>query len=283
MPNLFDRPTFLAFARRAPFGNRMSKQQSDGLEAILSKWEQEHSNLDIRYLAYILATVFHETGSRMVPVREGFAKNDAAARKVVANRTYGLPDERTGHVYYGRGHVQLTWYENYKTMGRILGLRNELIDNPDLAMRPDISLRILFEGMLRGVSGKGDYTGQSLDMYFSATKDDPVGARRIINGTDKAALIAGYHRAFLDSLNAALAATADGRPDDIAETVKPDGANLLTDKTVLGAVTSGAGGLAATLAGAINNPWALAAFAVVALGVFLIITGRIEIKTKAGA
>jgi putative chitinase len=37
-------------------------------------------------------------------------------------------------------------------------------------------------------------------MYFNDVTDDPVGARKIINGTDKAELIAGYHRGFLIDL-----------------------------------------------------------------------------------
>lgn len=293
---LFDRKTFFSYVRRAPFGNRLSQAQVDGLEKILAYWEGNHPKKDLRFLAYALATSFHETGGKMVPVREGFAKSDAAARKIVAKRRYGVPDatsngkalgKPTGQVYYGRGHVQLTWKDNYDVMGRLIG--RDLVNSPDLALDPYTSLQILFEGMLKGVSGKGDFTGQSLEHYFNDIKDDPVGARRIINGTDKAALIASYHANFLDSLKAAKKAADEGTtPPDVSEaTATPDGANLLTDKTMLGALATGSGGAVATLIGAISNPYALAAFlvlfAVIAGGVFMMVTGRIDIKRKAGA
>jgi hypothetical protein len=42
----------------------------------------------------------------------------------------------------------------------------------------------------------GSYTGRRLSHYINPTKEDWVGARRIINGTDKAGLIAGYARRF---------------------------------------------------------------------------------------
>lgn len=277
MVKIFDRDTFFTYIRRSPFGNRLSQQQVDGIEAILNHWETQLAHKDVRFLAYVFATVFHETGGLMVPVREGFAKTDAGARKVVANRKYGVPDPQTGHVYYGRGHVQLTWADNYKRMGDLLGI--ELYRNPDKALEPAVSIAILFEGMLLGASSRGDFTGKALEHYFNATTDDPEGARRIINGTDKAKLIASYHVAFLDSLKAAL---QPEKPADVAPAV-PDGPALFKDKTMIGAITAGSGGLIANAIGAIYNPWALIAFLVVAVGVFLVVTGRIEIKTKAGA
>lgn len=291
MPALFDRTTFFTYARRAPFGNRLTQEQVEGLEAILSHFERAFPKHDIRCLAYVLATAFHETGGRMVPVREGFAKTDAAARKIVAKYRYGKPDatsdgrrlgEPTGHVYYGRGHVQLTWKENYARMGHLLGL--DLVEKPDLALDTHLSVRILFEGMFKGQSGAGDFTGRTVEQYFNDKTDDPVGARRVINGTDKAHLIAGYHQNFLDALKEAQEAFRVGRPVDVSrEAAAPDGANLATDKTMLGAMAAGGGGVAASLVGAVNNPFALAFALVVAVGVFLIVTGRIDIKRKAGA
>lgn len=150
-----DLTTFFAYARRAPFGGRLTQQQVDGMTAILDAWNKHGFSSDLRYLAYILATAFHETGCRMVPVREGFAKTDAAARKVVAARKYGKPDPLTSHVYYGRGHVQLTWAENYRRVGARLAL--DLYHNPDLALDEDVSARILIRGMIEGL-----YAGKKL-------------------------------------------------------------------------------------------------------------------------
>lgn len=271
--------TFFAYARKAPFGGRLTQEQSAGVEFILRAFAKQ--GRDLRHLAYILATAFHETGGRMIPVREGFAKTDAGARKITAKYKYGKPDPVTGHVYYGRGHVQLTWADNYKRMGRIMNL--PLYQQPDLALEPETSAFILVEGMMRGMSAKGDFTGKSVEDYFNDTVDDPEGARRIVNGTDKNKLIAGYHHNFLDALKAA---TADEQPDDVtAKAAAPDKPNLLTDKTTLGAATAfvSAGGF--SFLDNINTGWTFAALVfmvLAALGVWLFVSGRLKIIRKGG-
>lgn len=273
---MFNRDTFFTYVRRSPFGNRLSQSQMDGLSDILDLWERENSDKDIRWLAYIMATAFHETGAKMQPVREGFATNDASAKRILAKYPYAKPNDK-GLAYYGRGLVQLTWEANYKKMGDILNL--PLVEDPDMALLPEVSTRILFEGMMKGASGKGDFTNKSLEDYFNATKDDPVTARRIINGTDKAELIAGYHKAFLDALTHAAEPV---KPQDVVKPAVADGAKLSTDPAVLGATLAGGGGAVATLMAAIQNPYALAAFAIIALGVFLVVSGRIKLKRDSG-
>jgi putative chitinase len=276
-------PTFFAYARRAPFGGRLTQAQVQGCEAIIAA---ARDITDDRHLAYILATAFHETGGKMQPVREGFAKTDAGARRAVAGRRYAR--EYDGKVYYGRGHVQLTWLSNYRKMGAALGL--DLVGNPDLALDLQVSVRILIEGMTNGETGVGDFTKHSLEDFFNATTDDPVGARRIVNGTDKASLIAGYHVNFLDSIKAARAEQARPfpAPAAVAEAARPDGADLKTDKTAIGGVLAGLGGLGGIAAFAqpvlagVSSPWAFAAFALVAVGVFLVLTGRVQIKRVGG-
>lgn len=271
-----NRTTFYAYIRKAPFGGRLSQSQVDGIESILNAFA-DTGEKSTRFLAYILATAFHETGGRMVPVREGFAKTDSAARKIVAKRSYGVPD-KNGKVYYGRGHVQLTWAKNYKTMGGIIG--EDLYNNPDLALKPEISAAILVEGMLRGKSAKGDFTGKALEDYFNDQQNDAVGARRIVNGTDKAVLIAGYYKNFLD----ALAHAKDGQqPDDVqAHEAEPDRPALMKDKTLMGGISAVAGSGAVGALTAIDSPWAFAAFFVLVIGAFLFLTGRLKIAYKAG-
>ncbi len=273
--------------RNAPFGGRLTATQVEGTEAIINEFERA-GDADMRKLAYILATAFHETGGKMIPVREGFAKTDARARHIIRKRRYAMPDatsngkplnDQYGHVYYGRGHVQLTWADNYKRMGDILGI--PLLQNPDLALDPDYSARILVEGMMRGKSNRGDFTGKALEDYFNDHKDDPVGARRIVNGTDKANLIATYHKTFLDALQHA---AKDEKPYyDADELGTPDKPSLLKDNTTIGAVSAVAGSGAFGVLSSIDSPWAFAAFAVIALGAFLYFTGRIKIVRHAGA
>ncbi len=275
-----NKTTFFQYVRRSPFGGRLTESQVEGIESILASCFAFMIQ-DNRQIAYILATAFHETGGKMIPVREGFAKTDAQARKVVSKYKYGKPDPVTGHVYYGRGHVQLTWAANYKTMGQLVG--EDLYQNPDLALDPDISAHILVEGMIRGKSAKGDFTGKSLDQYFNGAINDPIGARRIVNGTDKAQLIATYHQAFLDALEAA---QDPETPDDVVpEAAEPDRPNLLKDKTTIGAATAfvGAGGM--SFLDNINSGYALVAFlfaVLVAVGVFMFCTGRLQIVKKGG-
>lgn len=192
-----DRTKF--FAALKPLFGSYTQAQVDGLNHLLDVFLAYALVLDRRLLAYIIATSFHETGRRMQPVREGFATTDAGARAAVAklfargaiSRNYALPNAR-GLSFYGRGDVQLTFEDNYRRMGVLLGV--PLADDPDLALDPTISKRILVEGVTRGVSQKGDFTGKALEDYIHGDVCDYVGARRTVNGTDKAELIAGYAR-----------------------------------------------------------------------------------------
>jgi len=183
---MIDRKTFFDGVRSDLFGGSLKQEQVNGIVAILDEWEARKLT-DLRWLAYMLATTYHETNMTMQPVREAYWLSEDWRRR---NLRY--------YPWYGRGYVQLTWEENYKKMGRLLGI--DLWGNLDLAMEPRIAAAIMFEGMMKADSGFGDFTGKCLEMYFNDTVDDPVGARRIINGTDKADLIAGYHHGFLTDL-----------------------------------------------------------------------------------
>ncbi len=185
---MINRVEFYEAIRHNLFGNTFTQDQVDGINAVLDEWEKRRLT-DLRWLAYMLATDKHETNAMMQAVREA----------------YWLSEEwRKQHLrywpYYGRGLVQLTWRDNYEKMGAILGL--PLINDPDLALDLPIAVQIMFEGMLKAETGIGDFTGHSLEMYFNDTTDDSIGARRIINGSDKALLIAGYHHDFLKALRA---------------------------------------------------------------------------------
>jgi len=182
-----DRTVFFDRVRAKPFGGSLTQHQVDGLNAILDAADK-HGVTDVRHLAYALATAFHETARTMLPIAEyGRGKG----------RKYGVKG-KYGQVPYGRGYVQLTWDENYERADKELGLGGKLLKNFDLALDPAIAAAIMFRGM-----AEGWFTGRRLVHYFSAQIDDPVNARKIINGTDKAAMIAGYHADFLAALKAA--------------------------------------------------------------------------------
>lgn len=158
------------------------------------------------YVAYMFATAWHETATSMAPIEE-FGKG--------RNRTYGTwylnskgiaycfkNGQKEGvytryeqpHLYYGRGYVQLTWYDNYELASKKLGV--DMLKNPALALNKKIATQVMIIGMVEGW-----FTTHKLSRYFTETKTDFVNARKIINGMDKANLIAGYAQAFRESLS----------------------------------------------------------------------------------
>ncbi|WP_246246056.1 chitinase [Mesorhizobium zhangyense] len=253
------------------------------MEAILA--EASKRGTPDQHLAYMLATAFHETGGKMQPVRENLTYSSAAQiRKTwpsrfptvasaqpyvrtpqkLANKVYGGrlgnvgPDD--GWIYRGDGLPQLTGKTNFDKFGVKPGM--------DLKT----AIRVMFDGMAKGM-----FTGAKLERYFGDGKEDPVGARAIVNGTDKAALIAGYYKNFLDSI---VAARDVKTKDVVAEAAKPDDVPAGESKSLMaigsGLITSG--GLAAFTGG----PWGFAALALLlavgVLGLWLVMSGRVEIK-----
>lgn len=63
----------------------------------------------------------------------------------------------------------------------------DLINNPDLALSPNISAQILVYGMMNG-----SFTTAPLSRYNNSSKIDFINARRVVNGLDKAYEIAEY-------------------------------------------------------------------------------------------
>ena len=195
-----NRKVFFDGVRKAPFG-RLKKSQVEGCEAILDAWAQSGLT-DLRWLAYMLATTYHETAFTMKPIKERggqryFHKmyDIKGSRPHVAKRL-GNTEPGDGAKFAGRGYVQITGRANYTDMTRRLGV--DLVGNPDLALRPEIASRIIFEGMTDGT-----FTGRKLANYFNDTETDWVNARRIVNALDRAETIAGYGRKFHSALIAA--------------------------------------------------------------------------------
>lgn len=139
---------------------------------------------DQRWVAYILATVRHETGFTYAPVEENGRG---------AGHPYGVPDANTGQTYYGRGYIQLTWFDNYQEFGNQLGIT--LVQQPELALEPATSYQIASLGMTRGM-----FTGVGLPQFIHDDTADYVNARKIINALDQADLIAGYAQQFAQTL-----------------------------------------------------------------------------------
>jgi hypothetical protein len=128
-----------------------SRSLQTGLSSLVSAW-QKRGDGDMKKLAYILATVDYETSGSFKPLLE---------------KTASAADN-----YYGRGYVPMEFKGNYIIIGKDLGV--DLVDNPDLALNPDIAAEVTIDIMMRGLA-----TGHRLGDYFSATKSDWVGARAI--------------------------------------------------------------------------------------------------------
>ena len=218
-----DRAAFYASLRKrnsGVFGTSLSQTQVEGIEGILDAFADVGDGRDDT-LAYALATAYHETARRMVPVREGLAATDAGARRAVndlarrrgpssAVAKYAKPQPPHGHVYYGRGHVQLTWKENYERSSPDAGA--DLVAHPDKMLDPVLSARILILGLL---DGRWNGHGHGLRHYLD--RGDVRQARRTVNILDKADQIAGYYRAFLAAIEA-----AGGAPRPAPRATLPD-------------------------------------------------------------
>jgi len=122
--------------------------------------------------AYLVATVEWETGGTFQPVKEAFDLSEDWRRR---NLRY--------YPFYGRGYVQITWEENYRLFGDLLN--QDFVGNPDLVLRPDISLFILVHGSKHGL-----FTGLRIENFIGNGYTDYRNARRVINGTDRAEEIA---------------------------------------------------------------------------------------------
>lgn len=202
-----DRKKFYDAVRPLLFAGSISTSQVDGVETILNEWDRR-GYVDPRWLAYILATAYHETSRTMQPIDEmGGPSYWTKMYDVNGNwpdraRQNGNTVAGDGITYHGRGYPQLTWKNNYAKMGSLLGV--DLVGNPELAKEHPWAERIMFEGMLRADSHFGDFTGAAIDDFFTPSKDDPFNARRAVNGLDCAQKIADYHHNFLTAVHAGL-------------------------------------------------------------------------------
>lgn len=215
---MINRTAFYQIYRQL-FENKLTQGQVNGFERLFDEWEDKIQETEFclpvklyPQLAYILATVYHETGKLMLPVREGFATSDAQAIRMVTrmyergqiSRNYAIPDSVTGQSYFGRGLIQLTWKDNYQYADSKLGLKGELVNNPDKALEPVIGAKIAVHGMYEGWFVKdpsadmGVVDRKDLWDYIdpNRTMKDYFNSRRIVNGLDCAGKIQGYAERF---------------------------------------------------------------------------------------
>jgi hypothetical protein len=214
---------------------------------LLGMMERDCHVVDIRWMAYMLATVYKESGRTMRPVDEigrGSLGTNKKTGKSRGKLRYYLPikikrlsDGRvrvteqdgdqffvsadggsvTGHVrrrgsdatrpatatytaddgverrYFGRGYVQITWWNTYVDAGEVLGRKLEFLFDPESVKRPATAYQIMSVGMR---TGKIFANRRTLASFISGDHCDYYGARTMVNGTSGAAEIAESAKRF---------------------------------------------------------------------------------------
>lgn len=232
---------FFDSVRRSLFGT-LTQAQVDGMKLLLKVWQRDHADEPRQFLAYCLATAFHETARHMTPVRETLAASDAEAvrrlsrHRLTRKKTYWRAVN--GKHYFGRGHIQLTWERNYRRFSKLLGI--DLVEDPDKALEDDISAQIMFQGCINGY-----YTGRHLGQYLPSK--NPLNwrkARAVVNGSDKASQIAAYGLEFDRALVKAMGAAP------VAQRLREEGSRTMkaADRTQDIGVITGVTGTAAGVA-----------------------------------
>lgn len=202
--HVINRNFFFDRVRSNLFTGKLSAGQVSGLTFILNVWEAAHSKKDDRWLAYALATSFHETAFTMQPIHEFGGKkyffkmyDKKGARPNFAINQLGNTEDGDGVLFHGRGYVQLTGRKNYTAMGKAFNVN--LTNNEDAANRvlnAELAAKIMFKGMEEGV-----FTSKDFGDYFNKTTEDWKNARQIINGLDCADKIAVYGKEFYGAIS----------------------------------------------------------------------------------
>ena len=159
-----------------------------GIENIFNAWEKQGDSSKER-LAYVLATARRESMETFRPVREApKCKEDEDCRERVIGQmllkrakpgkkpraNYALLAEN-GNRYYGRGYIQITTIDSYRTAAKKTGL--PLVDAPDKALEEDVAALLLVRGMLEGWHG----SRKPLSYYLNDQKLDWLEARNNVN------------------------------------------------------------------------------------------------------
>ncbi len=137
---------------------------------------EEEKILNENVLAYAMATIQHETANTFEPIEE------FKGRK--SSRRLGYEG---GTNYFGRGFIQLTHLRNYKMIGERIGMGDELVKNPDLALQADVAARILAAYF------------KDFGIAELATNGNFVDARQLINPDVNGYMIAQIAYAYLSA------------------------------------------------------------------------------------
>jgi putative chitinase len=181
----FDHQMFISLYNAQPQYGALDDSQASGMDTLLSFLEQDADISDVRWAAYMLATVKEECADTWQPIEEiGKGQGLPYGNPVTVTDPNGNTYVNT---YYGGGYPQLTGEDSYQQMGQNLNLGDQLLYHPELALDPPTSYNVMSYGMRNG-----SFTGVSLGDFINDSQTDYVDARRIINGLDNTETIAAY-------------------------------------------------------------------------------------------
>ncbi len=197
---------------------------------------QKYGVTDRAQIAYILATVSHETQFGTIGLSAYPSPNPKAdifnhnpMFEYGGYRTFGSPEEQSyfnnfyinqfgngnsasgdGYKYRGRGYVQITWKNNYEKIGNLFSI--DLKNNPDKAaldrnLASDIAVRGMKEGLFTGYGFNKifyQFNGNTYETFsISVSENAPnfYQARKIVNALIEATAVEGQAYLYLKTLN----------------------------------------------------------------------------------
>lgn len=165
-----------------------------GLGQFLEFMRHDNNLTDIRYAAYLMATVYKESWYSWRPIDE---KGKGAGKRYGIARTGKCGGKTYSKIYYGRGYIQITWEDNYQLADKELNLNCTLVADPERAKEPAIAYKIASQGMKDGWFDPSP-TDYKLSDFTYGNFCDYYNARKIVNINDTVTYgeIEGYAKTF---------------------------------------------------------------------------------------
>jgi YD repeat-containing protein len=165
----------------SPSGREKGISQ-EGIPLLLMNAQK--AGLDIGQTAYLLGTAYHET--------EFFGKLEEKASGIAYEGRLGNNSPGDGPRYKGRGYIQITGKGNYEKFNS-LGI--DFVKHPHLMATPNAAAYVAAFGLRDGI-----FSGEKIGTYINSNKIDFVGARKTVNGNDRAATIAASAQKYYGGL-----------------------------------------------------------------------------------
>lgn len=164
-------------------------------------------NENLNYTAARLREVFPSRFKTLAQAKEYEKQPEKIANYVYGGR-FGNVEPGDGYKYRGRGHNQITFRAQYKSVGKAIGV--DIETNPDLLNRPDVAAKAALSFFIGGskvvLKGKDLNAAKSLTEALNDVYDinaGKIGKHKtdVTGGYKKAAENIDFFFAVLDNLN----------------------------------------------------------------------------------